>query len=254
MKFTGRYFSAAIVLIASALNLAAQSLPPASVTGAVGPSPFLDGESVAVNGFGTFTDNDLADHGTSTVTVSGLPDPSIFANAFNSSAGVILKYDFAAVCNGAGPAPGGLVTVDFSVSGGISGGPVTPGGEQALFVAQSTGVASEPNITTLIYDSAGHDQSFSYSAQQLDVLANVANPVTLDLQLYDIGPFSASGYVDPIITVDPLTPDAADYSIVYSGNLPQSTVPDSGSTALLLGSALVAVGISLRTKSVLARL
>jgi hypothetical protein len=211
-------------------------VPDATVQVALGDFPF----GYYQENFSTFgTDSYTAPDGSmSSATVTGLSDPYVTVSALNADPSAVLTYYFEAQWNGPGQAPAGNVVLDFTVSGATETAGYTGGGVGAVFYANGTGVAADPGVTPQIYDSVAANASFSYTDQILDVHPNVANEAQLNVQLYDIGPYAASAYVDPTITIDSSTPDASDYSIVYSSNLPQSSLPDGGATLTMLGGAL----------------
>jgi PEP-CTERM motif len=147
-----------------------------------------------------------------------------------------ILYSF--VVNG----PSGPVTVDLS---GQVGGDTMGTNAQAstsiqiiTFAISSEGTASESPIYSATGPITGPQQQavnlqFSLTAGQAYLIGLTADASVKNC--CSTFPQSASAFFDPMITIDPSTPDASAYSIAFSPNLTSTgAIPEPSTWTLLL--------------------
>jgi MYXO-CTERM domain-containing protein len=153
------------------------------------------------------------------------------APSLEGSITAFMTYSF--VING----PSGLVGVDFS---GQVGGNVTGTTQGPLDSIVIVGVQSENTVYSLTDPITGaQQQSIS---QQLSLSTGVQYIVQLEAAAVlenccSTFPATASAFIDPIIAIDPSTPEASSYSLSFSSNLTPTLgapAPEASTWALLL--------------------
>jgi hypothetical protein len=177
-------------------------------------------------------------YGTATITQGS--DPSVSASeTFSPSAiarvsvpGIFAlpsasaTYIYSFEINGPAGSVGSLVTA----SGALSGT-----GSDSMTITAASGPESG---TQVLFESG----NFTLSDSSLSLSAGTVYTVNLSVDAVDPGGgASSSASIDPMITIDPTTIDASDYSIVFSPNF--QPVPEP-STIVAGGLMLVPLGLT----------
>jgi hypothetical protein len=163
--------------------------------------------------------------------VLSVESSSTLAPSVEGSITAFMTYSF--VING----PSGSVGVDFSaqVGGSVTG--ATQGPLDSIIIV---GVQSENTVYSLTDPITGpQKQSIS---QQLTLSTGVQYIVQLEAaaaveNCCSAFPVTASAFIDPIIAIDPSTPEASSYSLSFSSNLTPTLgapAPEASTWALLL--------------------
>jgi hypothetical protein len=179
-----------------------------------------------------------------------------FSNAY-----ALYNYYFVVL----GPAPAD-VKVDISARIFNSGHDTAPGqftstGEflaRPAYSAHGVGVSIRCDDVYFKSGCGEHNLTFTITTSAIDlnkltpgvVFDTDANKITLFAAVDPNAGASAFAFVDPLITIDPSTPNASDYRIYLNngvGNAIGGGVPEPGAWALML-AGLIGLGVVLRSR------
>jgi len=211
------------------------------------------GGSTAVQsqtGSATLTETTTGPNGAySNMTVSFQPSPNMIGSIIGTGNGAIaqgsIQYHFSVV----GPT-NVLVPLIVTASGQLSG--FSDANNNTAFL---TFVTSESNLFagTCLFANL----NCTYGTDPLSVnaamstMSNYENGIFMTLSLVANGTGSVSGFLDPIVQIDPSFDRASEFQLLFSpgvGNSPFAVVPEPGTLALL-GSSVIGLGLARRRKA-----